>query len=249
MGIKYTLENGIVIDYNEAKHTYYVDKKKVPSVTGITSRGLIKQGLTDWLVNFPQATAKKLINEKLDNNEQLDRAIIERIFKTASESTNLIKEEAGLVGSVVHGLIEDFLKGKKIPDQKDKKVVNCWNIFLDWWNTQEYEPVYIEKKVYCKKHNYAGTLDLVVKDKKKNLVLIDIKTSNQVSFDYLLQLNAYWFALEEETKKKISKAYVVRLPKADKKIEIVEVPLNKKLFNAFIGAKWIMTTMDSYWDN
>lgn len=249
MGIKYTLENGIVIDYNDAKHTYYVGKKKVPSVTGITTRGLIKQGLTDWLVNFPQITAKKLINEKLDKNEQLDRASVERIFKSAAESTNVIKEEAGLVGSVVHGLIEDFLKGKSIPAQKDKKVINCWNIFFDWWNKQEYKPVHIEKKLYCKKYNYAGTLDLVVEDKEKNLVLIDIKTSNQVSFDYLLQLNAYWFAFEEETKRKISKAYVVRLPKADKKIEIVEVPLNKKLFNAFIGALYIMTSMDSYWDN
>ena len=130
MGIKYPLENGIVIDYNEAKHTYYVGKKRVPSVTGICQRGLIKQGLTDWLVNFPQMTAKKLIKAKLDNDEKLDRASLERIFKTAAESTNVIKEEAGLVGSVVHGLIEDFLRGKSIPAQEDKKVINCWNIFF-----------------------------------------------------------------------------------------------------------------------
>ena len=185
------------------------------------------------------------INEKLDNNEPLDRAGLERIFKTAKEKTNKIKEDAGLVGTVVHGLIEDFLKGKDIPKQSDPAVVNCWNLFLDWWNKQEYEVVELEKKIYSKKYNYAGTLDLVVKDKKGNLVLMDIKTSNFISFDYFLQLNAYKFAYEEETGSKVSKSFIVKLSKKDAEIEIKEIPLNKKLFNAFIGAKYVMEQMQS----
>ena len=246
---KYTLKNGIVLSYNDGKHVYYVNEKRVPSVTGICSRGLVKPQLSDWLVNTPMYEFKKLINDKLDNNETLDRVNLERAFKIAQSKTTKIKEDAGLVGSVVHGLVEDYLKGKEIPIQSDKAVVNCWNIFLDWWKKQEYEVVELEKKLYCKKHNYAGTLDLVVKDKKGKLVLIDIKTSNHISFDYTLQLNAYRYAYEGETGQKISSAFVVRLPKKDKKIEIKELPLNNKLLNAFIGAKWIMTTMTDYWDN
>lgn len=243
---KYPLKNGIVLSYNEEKHLYYVNDKPVTSVTGICGRGLPKPNLINWLVSTPMSEAKRLINDKLDHNEPLDRAELERIFKVAKEKTNKIKEDAGLVGSVVHGLIEDFLKGKKIPKQSDKSVVNCWNIFLDWWNNQEYKPVEIEKKIYSQKYNYAGTLDLVVKDKKKNLVLIDIKTSNHISFDYYLQLNAYRFAYEEETGQKIKSSFVVRLPKKDGNIEIKEIPLNKQLFNAFIGAKYIVETMESY---
>ncbi len=241
---KYPLKNGIVVSYNDEQHMYYVDDKKVSSVTGICGRGLPKPNLVNWLVYTPLNEAKRLINDKLENNDPLDRAEVERIFKTAKSKTDKIKEDAGLVGSVVHGLIEEYLKGKKIPKQSDKAVVNCWNIFLDWWNKQEYTVVEIEKKIYCKKYNYAGTLDLVVKDKKGNLVLIDIKTSNHISFDYLLQLNAYRFAYEEETGEKIKSSYVVRLPKKDGSIEIKEVPLTKKLFNAFIGAKYIMETME-----
>jgi len=60
-----------------------------------------------------------------------------------------------------------------------------------------------------------------------------------------LQLNAYRFAYEEETKSKISKAFVVRLPKKDSEVEIKEIPLNKKLFNAFVGAKYLMEQMES----
>lgn len=140
---------------------------------------------------------------------------------------------------MVHGLIEDFLKGKKIPNQSDEKVINCWNLFLDWWNTQEYKVVELEKKIYSKKYNYAGTLDLVLQDKKGNLILADIKTSNHISFDYTLQLNAYKEAYEEETKLKISKGLIIRLPKKDGKIEVKELPLNKQMFNAFLGAMHI----------
>ena len=241
----FTLKNGIILSYNDDKHMYYVNDKKVESVTGICGRGLPKPNLVNWLVATPLNEVKRLINEKLDNNQPLDRAGLERIFKTAKEKTNKIKEDAGLVGTVVHGLIEDFLKGKEIPKQSDPAVVNCWNLFLDWWNKQEYEVVELEKKIYSKKYNYAGTLDLVVKDKKGNLVLMDIKTSNFISFDYFLQLNAYKFAYEEETGSKVSKSFIVKLSKKDAEIEIKEIPLNKKLFNAFIGAKYVMEQMQS----
>ena len=247
--MQYNLKNGIVLYYDEPTHTYKVGGKKVPSVTGITSRGLIKDGLTNWKVQFPLGQAKREINQMLNDNIQLDRLSLEKIFAEAEGATNKIMKEAGRIGTVVHGLVEDYLKGKEIPTQNDKRVVNCWNLFLKWWENQEYEPIEIEKKLYCKKYNYAGSLDLVVKDKEGNLVLIDIKTSNQISFDYYLQLNAYWFAYEEETKQKISKALVVRLPKSDKKVDVQEIPLNKKLLNAFIGAKYIMTSMNNYWDN
>ena len=241
----FTLKNGIILSYNDDKHMYYVNDQKVESVTGICGRGLPKPNLVNWLVATPLNEVKRLINEKLDNNDPLDRAGLERIFKTAKEKTNKIKEDAGLVGTVVHGLIEDFLKGKDIPKQSDPAVVNCWNLFLDWWNKQEYEVVELEKKIYSKKYNYAGTLDLVVKDKKGNLVLMDIKTSNFISFDYFLQLNAYKFAYEEETGSKVSKSFIVKLSKKDAEIEIKEIPLNKKLFNAFIGAKYVMEQMQS----
>ena len=71
----------------------------------------------------------------MDNGQTLDRVNLERIIHQATNKTEKVKVDAGLVGSVVHGLIEDYLQGKKIPNQSDKAVVNCWNLFLDWWKT------------------------------------------------------------------------------------------------------------------
>lgn len=236
---EHKLKNGLTLTFDDEKHIYYHEKKKVESVTGICGNGVPKPELTGWLVSTPIREIKNAINSRLDEGWGIDRVELERIIDKAKNKTEEVKKDAGLVGTVVHGLIEDFLQGKKIPNQSDEKVVNCWNLFLDWWNKQEYEVVELEKKIFSKKYNYAGTLDLVLKDKQGNLILADIKTSNQISFDYTLQLNAYKEAYEEETKTKISKGLIIRLPKTNGKIEVKELPLNKQMFNAFLGAMHI----------
>jgi hypothetical protein len=246
MYIKHQLKNGLTLDFDDEKHLYLFNGKKVESVTGICGNGVPKPELQGWLISTPVREIKNSINTLLDNGESLDRVILERIVDKAKNKTEEIKKDAGLIGTVVHGLIEDFLKNKKIPNQSDKKVINCWNLFLDWWNTQEYEVVELEKKIFSKKYNYAGTLDLVLKDKQGNLVLADIKTSNSVSFDYALQLNAYRQAYEEETNNKISKGLIIRLPKTTGNIEIRELPLNKQMFDAFIGARNICIAKEQY---
>jgi CRISPR/Cas system-associated exonuclease Cas4 (RecB family) len=246
MYIKHQLKNGLTLDFDDEKHLYLFNGKKVESVTGICGNGVPKPELQGWLISTPVREIKNSINTLLDNGESLDRVILERIVDKAKNKTEEIKKDAGLIGTVVHGLIEDFLKNKKIPNQSDKKVINCWNLFLDWWNTQEYEVVELEKKIFSKKYNYAGTLDLVLKDKQGNLVLADIKTSNSISFDYALQLNAYRQAYEEETNNKISKGLIIRLPKTTGNIEIRELPLNKQMFDAFIGARNICIAKEQY---
>jgi hypothetical protein len=236
---EHKLKNGLTLTFDDEKHIYYHEGKKVESVTGICGNGVPKPELTGWLISTPIREIKDGINARLNTGDGIDRVWLERIIDKAKNKTEEVKKDAGLVGTVVHGLIEDFLQGKKIPNQSDFKVVNCWNLFLDWWNKQEYEVVELEKKIFSKKYNYAGTLDLVLKDKQGNLILADIKTSNQISFDYTLQLNAYKEAYEEETKTKISKGLIIRLPKKDGKIEVKELPLNKQMFNAFLGAMHI----------
>jgi len=239
--IKHTLKykDGTSLFYNPDTHTYVVNNKVVPSVTGICGNGVPKPELVNWLVYTPLNEFKKLIKDRLVNNLSIDDVELARIQKIASSKTNAIKEDAGLIGSTVHELIESFLKGKPTIKPSDPKVSNCWHLFLNWWNKSKYKVVDLEKKLYSKKWDYAGTLDLVVKDEKNHLVLIDIKTSKFISFDYALQLNAYKVAYEEETKQKIRKALIVRLPKDASEIEFRNIPLTKDLFKSFVGAKFI----------
>ena len=235
----------ITIKFDEEAHKYYVNGNEYFSATTLIGQGCVKPGLERWKRITPMIEYKKKLNKVLDDNEQLDRVKLERLYKESMEYTDNVSDDASLVGSVVHGLVEDFIKGKEIPNQSDPAVVNCWNLFLDWWNQQNYKVVDIEKKLFSKKYGYVGTLDLVVKNDKGEFVLIDLKTSNQIVFGYVLQANAYKQAYEEETGRKISSCFCLRVGKKDTKVEIAPIPLNKKLFNTFLGVKMIVEQRES----
>ena len=128
MYIKHQLKNGLTLDFDDEKHLYLFNGKKVESVTGICGNGVPKPELQGWLISTPVREIKNSINTLLDNGESLDRVILERIVDKAKNKTEEIKKDAGLIGTVVHGLIEDFLKNKKIPNQSDKKVRKWGNL-------------------------------------------------------------------------------------------------------------------------
>ena len=235
----------INLKFDEDAHKYYVNGNEYLSATTLIKLGCVAPGLERWKRVTPMSKFKEKLNEVLNNGNDLDRVKLERLYKESMSHTDNIGSDAALVGSVVHQLVEDFIKDKPIPKQSDPAVVNCWNLFLDWWNQQSYKVVDIERKLFSKKHGYVGTLDLVVKNKKGELVLIDLKTSNQIVFGYVLQANAYKQAYEEETGKKISSCFCLRIGKKDTKVEIAPIPLNKKLFNTFLGVKMIVEQRES----
>ena len=115
--ITYALKNGKQLNYNPDKHIYIVDNKIVPSVTGICGRGIPKPQLIDWLVSTPLYEFKRLIKEKLENSIPIDNVELERMQKIASSKTNNVRDDAGLIGTVVHGLIESYLKDQPIVKQ------------------------------------------------------------------------------------------------------------------------------------
>ena len=111
MYIKHKLKNGIELDFDDQNHIYYCNGEKVESVTGICGKGIPKPQLVNWLVYTPIREIKDSINHFMDNGKTLDRVSLERIVHQATNKTDRVKDDAGLVGSVVHGLIEDFLQG------------------------------------------------------------------------------------------------------------------------------------------
>lgn len=134
------------------------------------------------------------------------------------DEAEAIKTQAGDKGTKVHLAIEDVLKGKEV--RIDSKYPNkttgqdeeltleeCDAIlsFISWRNemSKDYiiETVAIETTVFSTIHNYAGTVDWIVKmtDRVRNTVsfwVIDFKTSQNVFPSHELQLNAYKKTLE-----------------------------------------------------
>lgn len=85
------------------------------------------------------------------------------------------KEEAGDLGTRVHGWIEDHLNGIDLPYEEDMKP--SIQGYMAWEQENEPETLWSERIVYSKKHDYAGKLDWggVLNNRYG---LIDFKTGN-----------------------------------------------------------------------
>ncbi len=134
------------------------------------------------------------------------------------DEAEAIKTQAGDKGTKVHLAIDDIFQGKEV--RIDSKYVNkslereeeltleeCDAIlsFLAWKAEMEkgyvLETIAWEKVIFSEKHNYAGSIDWIVKmtDKEtgeSQVWIIDFKTSQQVWTSHELQVSAYKQAIE-----------------------------------------------------
>ena len=162
-------------------------------------------------------------------------------------------EDAGDVGGLAHKWIENSIKhaiqhNDGIVDDldvmapTDERAVNCGLGALDWMKKHNVRFLTTERPIYSRKYGYAGTADGTAlvdscDDPKccpsifqDELSLIDWKSSNQLSVDYLLQTAAYLFALhEEDSTLRIESRWILRLSKDAEK---------GKLFEAWYEREW-----------
>ena len=127
-------------------------------------------------------------------------------LKKVGYSAEYIVRKAGEEGTQVHEMIEDYLNGKEL-----NFLVNgipmynpdVWQMFLrfvDFW--EEYNPTLIETEVhlFSDELKVAGTCDMICEieiDGKKELWVIDFKTSNHLQTTYDLQGAIYAKCYEE----------------------------------------------------
>lgn len=169
------------------------------------------------------------------------RAIIHDPFRSiedAMKEVEKIKENAGLIGSTVHKIIENP------PEKLEEIPKECLPYFKAF---KKFESDFVEKTilkeftVYSKKYKYAGTLDRVIEMKNKKLALIDFKTNHIVDQKILtLQLSAYKQALSEiKPELKISRIFGVQL-KNDGSYSIIETEDEFPIFRTLlIIFKWL----------
>jgi hypothetical protein len=173
----YKLYNGEVeLVFSEDSHRYKVDGEFKQGTTTILSSVTPKDGLIVWATNLAVDTFKKeIIKQGLEN--------IDEIAELAKKAPNSKRDKGGDIGSIVHELIETYIKAKisqantitlKHPQ---KPVQHALDAFLQW--DMEYKPEYLksEQPVYSRKLDYCGTADCIAKIGGK-LTMIDFKTAN-----------------------------------------------------------------------
>ena len=228
MADKYlTLENGIEIIFKEYGHKYIVDNDTYIGVSTILNM-LYKEELEDWKMR------DKIDRIKSQMEKHLPEDTIQKIIDDAESKGNLKQTKILSTGKLVHGYIEKFVNGQKFIKPDDPVVLRCLNKFITWWTENGYTKIATEK-IVCLPGGFAGTIDLVAKDKEGLVWLMDVKTSNGIFVSNIHQLHGYKYAYEKQTGKKIDRMCIVRLPKDDSDIEVRRVLSKNQHLKAFLG--------------
>lgn len=126
-------------------------------------------------------------------------------------------DAAANIGTHTHNNIDSFLEDENhIADEYNMpyQSYNAYQSFLKWFNTiisiAQVKVIFHEKTLTCK--YFGGTLDGLYEINGK-IYLVDYKTSNHITFNYILQLAAYRYMLRTELGIEIDGCIILQLSK------------------------------------
>jgi hypothetical protein len=221
-------EHGHTVIFDDDKHVYVKNGEYIVGMSTLLGK-LASPALEAWKVNSQVNAIKKEMELQGIPLDKIDKIIINAKANAKAKNDNILS-----IGSIVHKLIEKWLKGEKVTKPEDKIVANCFMEFQKFWKKNKLKVVESEKILYSER-GYCGTLDLVAKDNNNNLMLIDVKTSKGLFLNMVHQVHGYKLAYEEQTGKKINKMYIVRLPKTNEPFEARQILYKKDHMKAFLG--------------
>lgn len=222
---QYNIWNGeLQLDFDADNHTYYLNGNHVNNVTTILKVISNAGALLGWSAK----TCSERFKELVQPNKTYDEIAIDTFADDIKKCIYVKRDEAGLIGSRIHDLIENYLHHKEVANITNPEMINCFNLFRTWYDRQNMEVVFTERKVYSKKHNYCGTADALFKENGEYLIL-DWKTGKAVYDTYKIQLAYYAMALEEELGIQIKKGRICNFSKFGKKPQIVDIEIDSTI--------------------
>jgi hypothetical protein len=111
------------------------------------------------------------------------------------EEYRRVTDEALEIGNETHKNIESIIKGEGYLSVKNEGSCNSINAFDEWRDELNPEWLDAERKIYCDRFKYAGTVDAVAKINGR-VCVIDFKTSKKIYKPYHLQVTAYAQAIK-----------------------------------------------------
>ena len=189
----YLYNKQIKLTFEEIKHSYFYEGKKVPSVTNAIGI-LAKPALINWAAGM----ATDYWKENIKPGVAYDEIQINTIWKEARSAHYKKKVETGDIGTFIHQWVSDYIKGKNPPPPTNDQLKKSTEQFKNWQKDYKVKFLASEQVVYSRKNNYCGTLDFICEIGGK-LYLGDLKTSSGIYYnEYGMQVTAYQMAREEE---------------------------------------------------
>lgn len=166
----YSLYGGdIVVEFNEGNHRYKVNGDYKNGVTTVLSC-LSKENLIQWAANKSVEAFRLAYTADGWTPEEFEKVCAE-----ARYAHRTLKDDAADVGKRVHAWISNYLNEQPTEPMNDALYPSV-SAFLEWEIQAKPEYLHSERVVYSRKHDYCGTVDLVMKIDGKRVVA-DLKTS------------------------------------------------------------------------
>ena len=235
---RYSMYGGkIILCFDPIKHKYTVKDKPVDGCTTVL-KIINKPALMYWAVN----QACDYIDKNLEVGVPVCEVEKKKLIDGAKKAHRKTLRNAGDLGTMLHELIEKKIKGLPYKEPVNEILKRSFGQFNQWVEANDIEFKLSEKKVYSKKHRYAGTLDFTC-DVNGVSMMGDLKTSSGIWPEYSLQIAAYQYALQEEYPKiEINGGIIIRCGK-DGVFEVKEVKNYKRNLRAFLSALNLHRTM------
>ncbi len=258
------------VSFRDSDHTYHLEGKRIPSVTGILGN-LSKPALPWWAAKTGAEAIVELLTDRVQQWPQGDSehmasgafvAVEEfpTVFDTVQRAHINIRNKAGAKGTTVHGAIEQFHNEFFTMEPPDDPIQRqAFDAFTAWWAEAGLSVVETERKIVDPGGRYAGRLDLVARDADGGLHICDVKTSNGVYVEAVMQNAAYAAAYEaegavdgtDENLNQIVGTKVLWLPEGCTKLTVIERDreewlLDYSIFDSLIDVHRYRVGMDAW---
>ena len=161
------------------------------------------------------------------------------VIKQAKKAPEKTRDDAADFGHLMHAVIA---KDQPAVTDTERMYLQAAEMFLE---AEGLTPLVPELPVWHNIHRYAGTVDLVARDKQGAVVILDWKTGSRLSDNYAAQVAAYGKALlQMYTDVLPMRAMVVRVDK-EGTTEYKEVNI-ESAFQTFLGAHHLWCELNGF---
>ncbi len=148
--------------FDDPTHTYTIDGEVYPSVSSIIKK-FYKRPDFKMVAKFTAKKYNKTVEEVLDN------------WKAKNE-------ESIVLGNNTHNFAEDYINGLDVkPETLQQQAAVEFIASIQ----EQYEVIATELQMFCRKRRYAGTADLILRNKQTGgIVIADWKTNKDLFKNY-----------------------------------------------------------------
>ena len=199
--------------FEPIKHQYFWNDELLPSATTITKLLTPVQPLIMWANKMASEEFKRLIVA----GQKYDEVQLAEFYTLIKNASNKSMTSAGIVGTEVHNLIEDYIHKGIEPEIHNPEIKKSFGKFKEWFDAQEgLEIVFTERKVLSRIHKFTGTLDALFKNKSGEHIIYDWKSSSGIRDSMLVQIYLYKICVKEELNIDVKKGIIVNCTKQGK---------------------------------